>query len=70
MTTTVDPQPQQKHGSLDSTQRWTVHVDEEGVLTFPDDLLDQLGWKEGDEIKFIDRNDGSFFLEKVNEAEA
>jgi AbrB family looped-hinge helix DNA binding protein len=47
---------------------WSVHVDEEGILTFPEDLLDQLGWKEGDEINFIDKKDGSFILEKVNEA--
>jgi len=50
-------------------KRWSVHVDEEGILTFPDDLLDQLGWKEGDEINFIDKKDGSFVLEKVNEVE-
>jgi len=50
-------------------KRWSVHVDEEGILTFPDDLLDQLGWKEGDEINFIDKKDGSFILEKVNEVE-
>jgi len=49
-----------------TNQRWTVHVDEEGILTFSDDLLDQLGWKEGDEINFIDQKDGSFLMEKVN----
>lgn len=52
-----------------TNQRWTVHVDEEGILTFSDDLLDQLGWKEGDEINFIDQKDGSFLMEKVNEVE-
>jgi AbrB family looped-hinge helix DNA binding protein len=52
-----------------SENGWSVHVDEEGILTFPEDLLDQLGWKEGDEINFIDKKDGSFILEKVNEVE-
>lgn len=52
-----------------TNQRWTVHVDEEGILTFSDDLLDQLGWKEGDEINFIDQKDGSFLMEKVNKDE-
>lgn len=70
MTTAIDFQPPQNYDQIDLPQRWTAHVDEEGILTFPDDLLDQLGWKEGDEIKFIDRNDGSFYLEKVNETEA
>lgn len=51
-------------------QRWEVSVDAEGVLTFPDGLLDQLGWKEGDEIKFIDQEDGSFLMEKVDEVAA
>ena len=70
MTTTIDLQPEQDNDSPGLPQRWTAHVDEEGLLTFPDDLLDQLGWKEGDEIKFSDRKDGSFYLEKVNETEA
>ena len=69
MTTTIDSQPPQNNDSINSPQRWTACVDEEGLLTFPDDLLEQLGWKEGDEIKFIDRKDGSFYLEKINEAE-
>jgi bifunctional DNA-binding transcriptional regulator/antitoxin component of YhaV-PrlF toxin-antitoxin module len=51
-------------------RHWTTSIDEEGILTFPDDLLDQLGWKEGDEINFIDQKDGSFALEKVNEVKA
>lgn len=50
-----------------TNQRWAVHVDEKGILTFSDELLDQLGWKEGDEINFIDQKDGSFLMEKVNE---
>lgn len=52
------------------TKRWTTSVDEEGVLTLPGELLDALGWKEGDEINFIDRKDGSFVLEKIDEAAA
>jgi bifunctional DNA-binding transcriptional regulator/antitoxin component of YhaV-PrlF toxin-antitoxin module len=53
-----------------TAKRWTTFIDEEGILTFPDDLLDQLGWKEGDEITLTDRKDGSFYLEKVSEAAA
>lgn len=27
-------------------------------FTLPNDLLDRLGWKEGDELKFVERGDG------------
>ena len=39
---------------------------EDGDLFFniPDDILERLGWKEGDEIKFVER-DGGFLLKKV-----
>ena len=39
---------------------------EDGELFFniPDDVLERLGWKEGDEIKFVEK-DGGFLLKKV-----
>ena len=39
---------------------------EDGDLFFniPDDVLNRLGWSEGDEIKFVER-DGGFLLKKV-----
>ena len=39
---------------------------DDGELFFniPDDVLERLGWKEGDEIKFIEK-DGGFLLKKV-----
>lgn len=46
---------------------WNVFVDEEGVLNFPEDLQEVLGWKEGDEIELIDQKDGSFLLVKCND---
>jgi len=33
-------------------------------FTIPDDVLNRLGWEEGDEIKFIEK-DGGFLLTKV-----
>ena len=44
---------------------WTLHVDEDGVLTLPDELWDTLGWSEGDEIEFLEQEDGSFLLVKA-----
>ena len=34
-------------------------------IEFPEKILDNLGWKEGDELKFIDNKDGSFTVKKV-----
>jgi bifunctional DNA-binding transcriptional regulator/antitoxin component of YhaV-PrlF toxin-antitoxin module len=39
---------------------------DDGELFFniPDDILDRLGWEEGDEIKFV-KQDGGFLIKKV-----
>ena len=45
----------------------TLTIDDDGVLTFPDEFLEELGWKEGDVLEWIDNNDGSFSLVKSDE---
>ena len=39
---------------------------DDGELFFniPDDVLDRLGWEEGDDIKFVEQDEG-FLLKKV-----
>jgi len=44
--------------------RTTLKVDDDGVITFPDELMKELGWKEGDVLEWIDNQDGSFSLVK------
>ena len=48
----------------DTTQRWSVSVDEEGILTLPDELLAQLGWGENDTLEWTEEADGSIILTK------
>ena len=48
---------------------WTLVVEEDpqtgdSVLTFPEDLLEQAGWREGDLIEWIDLKDGTWQLKK------
>lgn len=51
---------------------WTVTVEEADdgsgdlVMPFPQDFLDQQGWKEGDVLDWKDNGDGSWTLEKVS----
>ena len=51
---------------------WTLNVEEandnsgDAILTFPPELLEQAGWKEGDTLKWIDQKDGSWLLKKVD----
>ena len=47
----------------------TLTVDDDGILTFPENFLDSLGWKEGDVLEWIDNKDGSFSLRKPDESE-
>ena len=51
-------------------KKWTVPVEVDGAcgeyyLTLPDEMLDQLDWEEGDNLEWIDKNDGSFEIRKV-----
>jgi NTP pyrophosphatase (non-canonical NTP hydrolase) len=48
---------------------WVLDVEEDpetgdGILTFPPDLLDAAGWKEGDVLNWKDNGDGSWTLSK------
>ena len=45
----------------------TLTVDDDGVITFPDEMIEKLGWKEGDVLQWIDNQDGSFSLVKSND---
>jgi hypothetical protein len=48
---------------------WRLPVDENGVLTLPDEVWQTLGWKEGDTLEWIDQEDGSFLLVKTNDTD-
>ena len=48
--------------------RTTLTVDDDGVLTLPEDILQETGWKEGDVLQWIDNKDGTLELRKVDES--
>jgi len=60
--------------STSERKRWTLPVEEvengdtmetEYFITFPDDLLEAANLKEGDQVEWIDKGDGSYLLKKV-----
>jgi hypothetical protein len=50
---------------------WTITLEEaddgsgDMVMPLPQDLLDGAGWKEGDILQWIDNNNGTWSLKKV-----
>jgi len=44
----------------------TLTVDENGIITFPPEMMETLGWEENDVLEWIDRGDGSFELRKFD----
>jgi hypothetical protein len=48
----------------DRVTKWIIPVDDDYNITFPEDLLEQTGWKEGDTLQWIDQGDGSFKMIK------
>jgi hypothetical protein len=58
-------------------KKWPVSVQEiengdtgqiEHFIELPDDLLEQVGWKETDQIDWIDNKDGTFTLKKLSKS--
>ena len=47
--------------------KYTLTIDDDGVLTFPDEVIEVTGWKEGDVLQWIDNQDGSFTLRKSDD---
>jgi bifunctional DNA-binding transcriptional regulator/antitoxin component of YhaV-PrlF toxin-antitoxin module len=45
-------------------KNWTLTIEEEGILTFPQELLLEMGWQEGDTLHWIDNLDGSWSIVK------
>ena len=39
---------------------WTLTVEEGGILSLPQDLLDAADWKEGDCLNWIENHDGTW----------
>jgi hypothetical protein len=55
----------------DKVVKWQLPVEVDGLtgecyVNFPDDLLEAANLKEGDSVEWVDNNDGSFTLRKVN----
>ena len=48
--------------------RTTLTISDDGILTFPPEMIETLGWKEDDVLEWIDSGDGSFELRKINES--
>jgi hypothetical protein len=51
-------------------ESWVVPVEVDDTngeyfITFTDDILQKLGWKEGDDLEFIDNKNGSFTIENL-----
>ena len=59
----------------DKVKKWILPVEEckdadtdetEYFVSFPDDLLEAADLKEGDQVEWVDRGDGSYLLRKLN----
>jgi len=48
----------------DKVVKWILPVDDDYNITFPEDFLEQTGWKEGDVLEWHDQGDGLFKLTK------
>jgi hypothetical protein len=58
----------------DKVKKWVLPVEEvkidetdeiDYIVTFPDDLLEAADLKEGDQVEWVDKGDGSYLLRKV-----
>ena len=61
--------PSTTQRDIDKVVKWQLPVEEDTVngeyfITFPDDLLEAANLKEGDDVEWIDNDDGTFILKK------
>ena len=57
----------------DRMLRWTVTVLADGdelVLPLPEDMLKEVGWKTGDVLQWVKRDDESWMLKKKEPSES
>jgi bifunctional DNA-binding transcriptional regulator/antitoxin component of YhaV-PrlF toxin-antitoxin module len=57
---------------MSNEKRYTVQLLESGedlILPIPDELLKEVGWKEGDVLNFKPNDEGGFIMEKVENTE-
>lgn len=54
---------------LNKNKTWTVPIEEDHLgeyyVTFPDELIEKVGWSENDTLEWIDNKDGTFSIKKV-----
>jgi hypothetical protein len=54
-------------------KKYTVELLSDGddvILPFPDDLIKNLGWKEGDTLVFKDLGEGTFSITKSDDTQS
>ena len=61
--------PSATQRDIDKVVKWQLPVEEDTVngeyfITFPEDLLEAANLKEGDDVEWIDNDDGTFILKK------
>jgi hypothetical protein len=55
--------------TLTKNKTWVVPIEEDHLgeyyVTFPNNLVEQVGWEENDTLEWVDNKDGSFSIKKV-----
>ena len=55
------------------SQRWTVTLIEDGedlILPLPDDMLEQVGWKTGDVLQWVKKDEETWMLQKKEQSDS
>jgi bifunctional DNA-binding transcriptional regulator/antitoxin component of YhaV-PrlF toxin-antitoxin module len=50
---------------MEKIKRWTLEVDEDGIVTLPEDLLETTGWQVGDRLRYTQEGD-NWILSKID----
>lgn len=58
------PEEHQQYRKEDTLKTWILPVDDDGVITLPEDLLERTGWKEGDTLVYEIRDGGVIVRKK------
>ena len=49
-----------------TAKSWTIPIDSEGLMTFPEELIKEMGWEDGTVLAWDYTPDGTIKLSAVN----
>ena len=71
-TNSLNPNDIWENDEIRTNEKWILSIEEDNLngdlfITFPNELIEQVGWRENDTLEWIDNGDESWTIKKQNQ---